>query len=106
MNTRNIPELSAINQGPLKGILATWEIKKKKKKSKISMRFFKLKGSLKCNNRISMKAKEDLAKLTKPSTLEIGRVGRCLQTNGGAMVGLSFLSAHFGGVWVLLLSKQ
>lgn len=53
-----------------------------------------------------MKAKEDLAKLTKPSTLETGKVGRCLQTNEGAMVGLSFLGAHFGGVWVMLLSKQ
>lgn len=66
MNTRNIPEVSAINQGLLKGILAPWEIKKKKKKRcKISMRFFKLKGSLKCNNEMSMKAKEGLAKLTK-----------------------------------------
>lgn len=53
-----------------------------------------------------MKSKEDLAKLTKPSTLEIGRVGRCLQTNKGAKVGISFLGALFGGVWVMLLSKQ
>lgn len=29
------------------------------------MRFFKLKGSLKCNNKMRMKAKEGLAKLTK-----------------------------------------
>lgn len=66
MNTRNIPEVSAINQGLLKGILASWEKKKRKKgRYKISTSFFKLKGSLKCNNKMSMKAKEGLAKLKK-----------------------------------------
>ena len=64
MNTRNIPEVSAINQGLLKGILASWEIKKKKR-CKTSMRFFKLKRSLKCNDKMSTKAKEGLAKLAK-----------------------------------------
>lgn len=53
-----------------------------------------------------MKPTEDLAKLTKPNTLEIGKAGRCLKTNEGAMVGLSFLGAHLGDVWVMLLSKQ
>lgn len=53
-----------------------------------------------------MKAQEYLAKLTKPSPLEIGRAGRCLHTNEGAMIGLSFLGAQVGGVWVMLISTQ
>jgi len=37
VNTRNIPEVSAINQGLLKGILALWEIIKKKIKKERKM---------------------------------------------------------------------
>lgn len=105
MNTRNIPEVSAINQGLLKGILALWEIIKKKSKKKerckISMRFLKLKRSLKCNN-MGLKARKVWPSLQRLHPLGVWRLRRCLLINEGKMAELSLLGVHFRCVRAVL----